>query len=64
MQKKMKILKDALLKERQEKDASVKIKKDLEKELERTKAQFQEKVILVKKCNSSTLGKLFAETQG
>lgn len=43
MQKKMKILKDALLKERQEKDVSVKSKKDVEKELERTKTQLQEK---------------------
>ena len=41
----MKILKDALLKERQEKDVSVKSKKDVEKELERTKTQLQEKVI-------------------
>ncbi len=40
----MKVLKDALLKERQEKDSAIKNKKDSDKELERIKAQFQDKV--------------------
>ena len=45
LQKKMKILKDALLKERQEKETSTKSKKDMEKEFDRMKTQSQEKVV-------------------
>lgn len=45
MQKKMKILKDALIKERQEKENVQKTKKDAEKELERLQSQIQEKVM-------------------
>ncbi len=44
LQKKMKVLRDALIKEKQEKEILSKAKAALEKENERVKSQFQEKV--------------------